>query len=73
MELSIDMLEPGQWLGNGKHAYKVVRTINCRNVVVLENNYGEFETRLNHLVVGKYRVLSRKPAYAKTEEQTHAD
>lgn len=59
--------ERGQWLGNGKRAYKVMRTYRSSDRVILRGAYVEFETSGEKLVRAGYRALVRKPRYANSE------
>lgn len=54
----------GQWLANGKFAYKIVR---CRSdgAVTLRDCFGaEFTTTPAHIEKSNYRVVKHKPRYA---------
>lgn len=57
----------GQWLGNGRRAYKFVRMRHKFGVplVVLEDAAGMlFETTQKALEAGGYQPLAHKPRYA---------
>lgn len=64
---------PGQWLGNGKRAYKFVRMRRGFGapLLVLEDTSGmPFETTQKALEAGGYQPLTHKPRYAGRRQWT---
>lgn len=58
-------LQRGQWIGNGKRAYRVLHfKDNKRSVVLLGSHQVKFTTTCAYLDRGGYKPLRRRPRYA---------
>lgn len=67
--MSAAAYQRGQWIGNGKRAYRVVHFTHNRQSVVLLGPYAvKFVTTCADLVSGGYKPLRRRPRYAWTSQ-----